>query len=303
MKHKTSITFILLAMFLVTQFIGLFVVNHYLQDENDLPYGMETPQVEDEGDFYTTMLPSIIFAFMIAIALLFVLMHFKIEFILKAWFFLVVTLALGIALNSIINNFVYSSLIVLILAIPLAWIKIYQQNFFIHNLTELLVYPGIAAVFVPIFNLWTMIILLIIISIYDMWAVWRSGIMQKMAKYQINKLKVFSGFFVPYASKTMKKKIKLWKKTLSKKELKKKQVKINVAVLGGGDVVFPIITAGVMMKIFGSIIPSLFVIFGALLGLGFLMFNGKKKKFYPAMPFITAGIFLGMIIYWLIFII
>ena len=147
-----------------------------------------------------------------------------------------------------------------------------------------------------------MIILLILISLYDMWAVWKSGIMQKMAKYQMNNLKVFSGFFVPYASKTMRKKIKIWKNTLTKKELSKKKIKVNVAVLGGGDVVFPIITAGVIMKTFGSIIPSVFVIFGALIGLAYLMIRGKKKKFYPAMPFITAGIFAGLILYWLIFI-
>ncbi len=302
MKHKTSITIILLAMFLVTQFIGLYVVNHYLQEENDLPYGMQTPEVQQEKDFYTTLLPSIIIAFIIAVALLFFLTHFKIEFILKGWFFLVVVLALGLAFNSIFYFIPYTAWVVLIAAVPLAWIKIYRQNFLLHNLTELFVYPGIGAVFVGIFNLWTIIILLILISIYDAWAVWKSGIMQKMAKYQINKLKVFSGFFVPYASKTTRKKIKLWKKTLTKKQLKKKKIKVNVAVLGGGDIVFPIVTAGVAMKYFGSIIPALFVVFGALAGLGYLMMIGKKKKFYPAMPFITAGIFLGLLVWWLIFI-
>ncbi len=300
MKHKTSITLILLVMFLVTQFIGLYVVNHYLQEENPLPYGMDTPQVEKETDFYTSFLPSVIIAFVFAIGIIFLLTHFKIDFILKAWFFFVVALALGLAFNAIIPKFAYSQIILLVVAIPLAWFKIYRKNFLLHNGTELLIYPGIAAVFVGIFNLWTIIILLIIISIYDAWAVWHSGIMQKMAKYQINKLNVFSGFFIPYTSKAMRKKIKNWKKTLTKKQLKKKSMKVNVAILGGGDVIFPIITAGVMMKVFGSIIPSLFVIFGALAGLAFLMIKGDKKKFYPAMPFITAGMFIGMILYWII---
>ena len=74
----------------------------------------------------------------------------------------------------------------------------------VHNLTELLVYPGIAVIFVslltqwsPIKNLILIIFLLILISIYDMWAVWHSGIMQKMAKYQIDTLEIFSGFFIP----------------------------------------------------------------------------------------------------------
>src|SRR3989338_635631 len=136
-----------------------------------------------------------------------------------------------------------------------------------------------------------------------MWAVWHSGIMQKMAKYQINTLNIFSGFFVPYISK----KIRLEK--IKKSELKKKKIKVNVAILGGGDIVFPIITAGVMLRefgfstILGMQIPvvSLFVILGATMGLSYLFFYAEKKKFYPAMPFITAGIFAGMILSYLFF--
>jgi presenilin-like A22 family membrane protease len=124
-----------------------------------------------------------------------------------------------------------------------------------------------------------------------MWAVWKSGIMQKMAKYQMNELKIFSGFFIPYISK----KVRMGLKGLSKSELKKKKIKANVAILGGGDVVFPVITAGVMLKDFG-LWPAIFVIIGAALGLSYLLFFAEKKKFYPAMPFITAGIFLGILV-------
>ena len=291
-------------MFIITQFIGLYVVDHYspvevvdgvvqnVTEQNELPYGMQTPKVEKESEFYTTLLPSLLIAFVIAITLLFFLMKFKSEFILRLWFFLVVILALGISLNSLIpNSWKYPAIFALIIAIPLASVKIYGQNFLIHNFTELFIYPGIAAVFVPILNFWTIVVLLILISIYDMWAVWHSGIMQKMAKYQMNKLKIFSGFFVPHVSKAVKMKIKKMKKS----DLKKKKFKVNVAILGGGDVVFPIIAAGVMLKTFG-LLSAIFVIVGATLGLGYLFFISEKKKFYPAMPFITAGIFAGMIL-------
>jgi len=137
-----------------------------------------------------------------------------------------------------------------------------------------------------------------------MWAVWHSGIMQKMAKYQIDKLNVFSGFFVPYADKKTRQKIKLLKgklkdKKISKKNAKMKKFKINVAILGGGDIIFPIIAAGVMLKTLGFM-SSIFVIIGATLGVGYLFFFADKKKFYPAMPYITSGIFLGMALSWLI---
>ncbi|MFH1503514.1 MAG: presenilin family intramembrane aspartyl protease [Candidatus Diapherotrites archaeon] len=291
MKHNLKITLILLAMFLVTQFIGLYVVNHYLSPENKLPYGMEIPEAENNADFYTSFFPSIIIAFVIAVILLILFTRFKLDFILKLWFFLVVLIALGIFLTSVLPDGKYVPFLALILVLPLALIKIYRRNFLVHNATELFIYPSIAAVFVPLLNFWTVIILLILISIYDMWAVWRSGIMQKMAKYQMNNLKVFAGFFVPYISKKVRGQLK----NLSKSELRKKKIKAHVAILGGGDVIFPIITAGVMLKEFGFL-SALFVIIGAALGLSYLFFFAEKKKFYPAMPFITIGILFGILV-------
>ncbi len=297
MKHKLTIIAILLGMFLVTQVIGLYVVNHYSQ--NTLPYGMEPPEIKENKDFFNVF-PSIIIAFIIAIVLFFLLTKFKIEFVLKLWFFVVIVLALGISINSFLPKSQYIPLISLIIALPFALIKIFKRDILVHNATELLIYPGIAAIFVPLLNIWTIILLLILISVYDMWAVWHSGIMQKMAKYQINTLKIFSGFFIPYISKKQRQLIKNFKKTFKKSELKKKKIKVNLAILGGGDVIFPIIAAGVMLKTLG-IWPAIFVILGAALGLSYLFFFSEKKKFYPAMPFITAGIFLGMLIGAIIF--
>ncbi|MEX0920241.1 MAG: presenilin family intramembrane aspartyl protease [Candidatus Pacearchaeota archaeon] len=313
MKHNIKITIVLIAMFIITQFIGLYVVGHYLGAENALPFNLDQPTPETDSDYYG-FFSTIIIAFVIAIALFFLLTKFKISFVLRAWFFIVVAIALSISLISIFSPFVqYAFLISLIISFSLAFIKIYGRNFFIHNFTELLIYPGIAAIFVPILNVYTVLALLLIISVYDAWAVWHSGVMQKMAKYQIDNLKIFAGFFVPYASKNMKSKIKKWKKTLSKSELKKKKIKVSVAILGGGDVVFPIITAGVVMntvsiampfglkEFIGGFWPAVFVIAGATLGLVYLFFFSEKRKFYPAMPFITAGILLGMLASYLVF--
>ncbi len=314
MKHNLKITAILVAMFLITQFLGLYVVNFYSTtkmvdgQETDvsaphLPYGFESPELKSQGEFYQAF-GGILFAFTIAILLLLFLSKINAAFFLKTWFFLVIIAALGISLNAFLPNFAYKMIAILLITVPLAFVKIYRQNFLVHNFTELFIYPGIAAIFVPILNLFTIILLLILISAYDMWAVWKSGIMQKMAKYQMDNLKIFSGFFIPYVSKKVKLKIKKMKKS----DLKKKGVKVNVAILGGGDVVFPIIAAGVMLKsfgfttIFGMNVPlaSILVILGSALGLGALFLFSEKKKFYPAMPFITAGIFLGMGIYYLL---
>lgn len=307
MKHNLKIACIILAMFLVTQFIGIYVTGFYSGfgfvngkytenvQNNTLPFGLDSPKIEDNRDFSQAFF-SIILSFIIAISLLLLLTRINAEFFLRAWFFLVIVMALGIFLNVFFPEIKYKFLVLLVFAIPLAYFKVYKKNLLIHNITELAIYPGIAAVFVPILNIYTIAGLLILISVYDIWAVWHSGIMQRMAKYQINKLNIFSGFFVPYIPKKIKMKIKKMKKS----ELKKKKIRVNVAILGGGDIVFPIITAGVVLKALG-LFPAIFVSLGATLGLSYLLLFSEKKKFYPAMPFITLGIFLGILAGYLLF--
>jgi presenilin-like A22 family membrane protease len=179
-------------MFIVTQFIGLYVVNYYsptkvvnnvqlnVTSPNQLPYGLEPPPQSEQINVWQTLL-YIIPAFVIAISLFFFLTKFKAAFVLKGWFFIVVIIALS---TSIIAFFPSSTLIFILIslaiAIPLAFFKIYKQNFLIHNLTELFIYPGIAAIFVALLSesgnsntsIYAIIALLILISIYDLWAVW-----------------------------------------------------------------------------------------------------------------------------------
>ncbi len=312
MKHNLRITALLLAMFVVTQFIGLYVIstnpftiqqaqtNGTVQATTN-PYleWINPPPAQTQSDFNSSF-AYLIFAFILAIVLLILLMKFQVSYFLKIWFFSVITIALLLSFMAIAKsldlNVGQEAVFISILAISLvlAFVKISGKSYLIHNLTELLIYPGIATVFVPILNVWTVVALLLLISVYDMWAVWHSGVMQKMAKYQINTLKIFSGFFVPYISKQQRSQIKTWKKTIPKSKLKNKKIKVNVAILGGGDVVFPIITAGVMFMTLG-LVSAIFVILGATLGLSYLFFAAEKKKFYPAMPFITAGILIGII--------
>jgi presenilin-like A22 family membrane protease len=311
MKHNLKITSILILMFFITQLIGLLVIHAYtpniqaievngsLQNitTNPLPYGLETPE-----DAQEVSLISIIFAFAIAILVIFFLTKIRAASFLRIWFFVVVILVLSVtffAFEILIPwEIPYNTALIipLIFAIPLAFFKIFKRNIFVHNFTELLIYPGIAAVFVPLLGLWSIIILLILISIYDMWAVWHSGIMQKMAKYQMEEMKVFGGFLVPYLNKQQREKVKELKKS---KSTKKVSMKINLAILGGGDVVFPIITAGVILRLWG-LLPALSVIVFATLALFCLFSFSKKGKFYPAMPFISSGLFIGILLGYLI---
>jgi len=296
-------------MFIVTQLIGLAIVSFYNNPEHVLPFGMEPPdemRVDDGGIDY---LGSIFFAFVFAIFLFFILTKINAAKFIRAWFFIVTSLALGLSLNAIffkMSILSYTTTFALAFAAILAYFKIYKRDLVVHNVTELFIYPGIAAVFVPILNVFGIIILLLAISLYDIWAVWHSEFMQKMASYQINKLKFFTGFFMPYADKKTKLKIKKIKDKYTSKEdvekhLKKSNVKVSLAILGGGDIIFPIITAGVILKVTGSISQALIISLSATLALLFLFIMARKGKFYPAMPFLTIGMYLGLIFNWLVF--
>lgn len=296
MKHTWKITTILIVMFLVTQLIGLLVVNYYTS--TNLPYGMQPPE-EMKAEVSVI---SIIIAFAIAITLIFLLTKIKAKWFLRIWFFAVVCIALGISLSALLFSFSipYAALIALIVALPLAFYKIFKQNMLVHNITELLIYPGIAAVFVPILNIWAVVLLLVAISFYDIYAVWHAKFMQKMAKFQIQELKFFAGFFVPYAGKKEKQKINFLKqkykgRDIPKSAIKKKKIKVSLAILGGGDVVFPIICAGVLLRLAGIYQALLVTLFSTLALLGLFILS-KKGKFYPAMPFISAGCFVGILL-------
>ncbi|MAG61573.1 hypothetical protein CMI43_02030 [Candidatus Pacearchaeota archaeon] len=312
MKHNTKVTSLLVCMFLITQLIGLFIVSSY-SDGIDLPFGMEPPEEIEE----TTLaggLTTIIIAFVIAVLLFFLLMKINAQTFIRLWYLSVTIIALGLSFFVILYKLgINMQLVALLIALPLAYIKVFKRNLYVHNLTELLIYPGIAAVFISFLNnvfgnrvILATAIILLIISLYDMWAVWQSGFMQKMAEFQMNNLKFFTGFFIPYADKKNKAKIKLIKEKYKgndeklEKNFKKSKIKINLAILGGGDIIFPIITAGVFYEKFG-LNSGILIAITSTIALAGLFLLAKKGKYYPAMPFITAGLYIGMGLSWILF--
>ncbi len=302
MKHTFPIFAILLGGFLVAQFLGLFILNAYIDpaksavtgetEFKDLPLG-ERPQLEEKNAY----LP-VILAILIGTGFLWLLIRFKWTRVWKAWFLLAVLFTLIISLGAFMPK-----IAAIILAFPLAFWKIFKPNFWIHNLTELFIYAGLAVIFVPVFNLRSIIILLILIAVYDAYAVWKSKHMITLAKSQAE-AKIFAGFFIPYIAKSKKSKVEIGKskQTLSSLVSVKKVprgAELRTAILGGGDIGFPLLFAGVVFKELGMW-PSLIIPFFAAAGLAMLLWKGNEKKFYPAMPFIGAGCLLGLLVVWLL---
>ena len=279
MKHTIKVTAIVLLMFLLAQLIGLVIVKQYLPRET-LPFNIEKPQLEEQ----TSFIPLFI-TIMVATILALILIRFSAMRLWKLWFFLSVLFTLVIAFAAFIPQ-----AIALALALILALWKVLRPNIYIHNLTELFIYGGLAAIFVPVLSIFSVSILMILIAIYDMIAVWKTKHMIKLAKFQANS-KTFAGLLIPYSLKKPKPKKGAYKKIM---------VPVRTAILGGGDIGFPLLFAGVILKTSTFLNAFIISVFAAL-ALMFLFIIAKKKKFYPAMPFITIGMYLGMIVSWLIF--
>ena len=280
MKHKISITYALLGFFFVAQIIGLLLVSISIEvkttetGEKVVTYkeaAIERPDFTPETSFV-----SIIGAVFIGTLLALLLIKLRWLFVWKMWFFLAVMLTMYVSLGTLMPR-----IIAFTFALLLAVLKIFKPNIFTQNLSELLIYPGIVIIFFPMLDVFWMFMLLILISFYDMYAVWKSKHMIKMAKFQ-SRSKTFAGLYLPYKTE-------------------KKGKEIKTAMLGGGDVAFPMLFSGVVMSslvneglsktnaFFETMIISVFV----TIALGFILVKGKPEKYYPAMPFITLGCILG----------
>lgn len=301
MKHSVKITSILIILFLLAQIIGLFTLQQKIDPitgemstvEKLGPLEIESPEELSNPFGFLYVIGAILLG---TIIILFII-KFKKPILWKLWFFLAVIICLSVAFNQFIDW-----KIALSLAIILALFKVFKPNIYLHNITELFIYPGLAVIFVPVLNEFAIFILLILISIYDMYAVWKSKHMVALAKFQTES-KVFAGLLIPYSlkfSKTKKsikpsKQVKEIKKAIKTSSKKSKITKIKTAVLGGGDMGIPLIFTGVIMKSVGISLALIIPIFTTI-ALSLLLFKSKKNKFYPAMPFLTAGCLAGYIV-------
>ncbi len=301
MKHTVKVTIILIGLFLLTQIVGLATVSKYIQvgvsDTGETVITHEDtvvgPQPEIEEKDYSAIF--IIIAVLVGTGIVLLLMHLKLGHFWKIWFFVAVFLTLSISFDVYIAR-VYA----VVLALVLALMKTIRPNVYVHNFTEIFVYTGITIIILPYLNVVSAISLLVLISIYDMYAVWKSKHMIKLAKFQTQS-KVFAGLMLNYGAQ--KKEEKVVKKE-AKKEVSKKTkvvVKQKSAILGGVDVAFPLMFSAAVMEslIFDgftkqvAFLQSLIITLFVAIALWLLFIKSEKDKFYPAMPFLSAGCLVG----------
>ncbi|MBI4016254.1 MAG: hypothetical protein HY363_01000 [Candidatus Aenigmarchaeota archaeon] len=285
MKHPTIVAIWIVSLFFAAQLVGLLMMQKYMVvvdgqfEYNSMPsfFGLpiERPEVSP------TVMASLIWGGLLAGTLLvFLLLKHGWLWIWKFWYTLAVMLCLTVAFGSILSSPAPS-----ILAFVFGLWKILRPNIIVHNLTEVLMHGGLAVIFVPVLSVKSMLVVFVLVAVYDAYAVWKSKHMIALAKFQA-KSGIFAGLLVPYHIPH--------KKMVQKIEGKQfKLHKFRTAILGGGDITFPLLFAGVVQQEFGFTSALIITICtsGALFC---LLFLGKKDRFYPAIPFLLAGALTGL---------
>lgn len=338
MKHTLKVTYFLMLIFITAQIIGLFLVSQTIYPsidetgaimQDDSGNIIVEHDIDSEPPFETQgNLMYLVAMILIGTGLVLLLNKFKLFGVWKTWFYIAIFGALFLALKRVMPE-----VPAIVISLVLAYFKLFKPNLWIHNITELFIYGGIATILYRWFTVPAAIIMLIIISVYDMIAVWKLKHMITLATAQAEQ-KMFAGILIPYKNPEYKEKKSKQKETKLVNEVKTKtskketvaslniplpkditaSEKVRSAILGGGDIAFPLVFAAAIMNdmilkqgpfldelsfivakqnaFFVSLIIPLF----AAVALFLLFIKSKKGKFYPAMPYISVGCFVGYLI-------
>jgi presenilin-like A22 family membrane protease len=291
MKHPFSPTAILVVLFLCSQIIGLGLITldtqtAILEDgtisvENSEPITGPRPATSAAGAFLY-----LVVGIGLGTGILLIMAKYKTRLLWKIWYMFAIAVTTATALGVFLNPWVAYGL-----GIIFAVLKAQRPQSLVHNITEILVHSGIAIILVPILNVFWACMMLLAIAAYDAYAVWKSKHMVKLATFMTDS-QLFAGLHVPYAKNTKK-------SVVSHKKVVKKKSKS--AILGGGDIAFPLLFSGAVLQwLLGQGITKTSA-FGltsiitvcATLGLIGLFIGAKKDHFYPAMPFLSGACLIG----------
>jgi presenilin-like A22 family membrane protease len=238
------------------------------------------PKIEVTPSFFSQFILSV--AFVLAIVLLiikFVKSGFKKRVLLKTILLLVFFFGSFIFFEVWLGDAIAFHLILFLLFL---WLK--MPNILTHDLLMIFGMAGLSSYLGSELTPGVVAILLIIFSIYDIIAVYKTKHMVKMAKEMVE-AGAMPGLILP--SKVSELSTPLGKISLGG----------NFLILGGGDIVFPLLFS--ISALQNGIIQSAIIAFFALLGLlvsFWFFFRQKERKAIPALPPIAFFSIIGYLI-------
>ncbi len=181
--------------------------------------------------------------------------------------------------------------VIIAIAIGLIWLL--TPRVWLHNLAMMLAMVSLGAVFGRIISPWTAMILLLVMAIYDFFAV-RFGYMVWLTK-KLSESNTLPAFFIPRF-------MSQWKGRLKEKGVAKlveeKPSERDFSILGGGDIAFPLFLVSSVYFAYGftnAILVAVFSLVG-LIGAYWIQAVFVKGKPMPALPPIAVLSLIGILI-------
>lgn len=288
--NKSQAVIVVVSFFIISNFLGFFAARNLLSME-EMP---ETPVANESAS-------SGVYFFLVvglSTALMLVLYKLKASLVIKAWFALAIFLTLNVFFSTFLE-FIYA-----ILATAIFFIIRYKtKRWQIRNLVDICAFAGAGALFGSMIGILPAIILLILLSVYDIVSVFYTKHMVSLAKSGV-KSDTFMGISYPKASGISKEEKEVEgdsDKTDNKvKSRTKEEKESKFGVLGGGDIIIPMIVSIALIKKF-TILSGVFAVLFSALSLSVLLLKSKKGKFYPAIPPLAFGLFSGFSVWYLLF--
>ncbi|MCX6797229.1 MAG: presenilin family intramembrane aspartyl protease, partial [Candidatus Doudnabacteria bacterium] len=171
-----------------------------------------------------------------------------------------------------------------IFSLFLFFLYIIWPDVWLHDLVLVLTLPGIAALLGMSLNPWTAVLILVVMSVYDYVAVYKTKHMVRMAKAMISGRAIFALVFPEH-----------WQGF--KSHLNEAHPGEGFMMLGTGDFVFPLImavSAYAVSPIAGWLIFA-FVLLGLLL-MHLIFVSQKIRRPMPALPPLAASAVLGFLL-------
>jgi len=292
--HPWKIFFWETFLFSLTMALGIFTglrLGGFLVIKDNLPAIEITPIFPILSDIRlpsgTSSLSLLEFLLYFLFALLFILF---IIFVLKSKrskriifkILFILTTGLGGTLALYVWNIGNLTTLVLIAFLIFAWLQI--KSILVHNLLLILGMIGLGSAMGLRIEPWTGITILAIFSIYDFIAVYKTKHMVKMAREMITAGAIL-GLILPQETSGFK------------TNLREVRPGGKFLILGGGDIVFPLVLAVSLLPsgIINSLIVAIFALFG--LFTSFLIFiNQKVRRPIPALPPIALFSIIGFLI-------
>jgi presenilin-like A22 family membrane protease len=250
-----------------------------------------TPDTPAPAPIWTSVGPILIYFFSVVIVLGIILFLVPIKIlriILKAVFALM--FAWGVFIVLVFWTPVIFALAAA-LAVGLVWF--FLPRVWLHNSVMIISMVSLGAVFGRFISPWTAMLLLIVIAIYDFFAV-RFGYMVWMAG-KLSESNTLPAFFIPQLMSE-------WKASLKPGSvshmINEPPAERHLAILGGGDIAFPLLLVASTYFAYGlpkSVLVAVFSLLG-LIAAYWIQAVFLKGKAMPALPPIAVMALIGVMI-------